>query len=223
MGKKPDASVARTQLRSLLRVDPDDDDPSVSSRPAVILIAPDFRPEVTATVLWLEDEFDMDVRCVRLSLHQAGAETVVSTQTVLPLPEAETFRMGRRTKKLAESGMGKASGLDPAALKRIMERLPDGRWTSYGAIARALDRPGAGLGVGTLLRHGDYPNAHRVLRSDGKIASGFSDGAGGGPEAAKVRLIKDGIGVGDDLRAPSEARLTDAELHALLDPGGGTL
>lgn len=218
--KKPDVDAARAELRSLLKVtDPDDDDPVVGNRPSIILVAPDFRPEVTATVLWLEDEFGMDIRCVQVTLHTAGAETVLSTRTVLPLPEAAPFQIGRRQKKYAESGAGKAGGLDPVALRTLLDRLPDGRWTTYGAVARALGRPGAGLGVGALLRHGDYPNAHRVLRSDGRIPAGFSDGAGGGPEVARQRLEADGIHVGDDLTAHPAGRMTDAQLSVLLGHG----
>jgi alkylated DNA nucleotide flippase Atl1 len=213
---KLDQSAGRNKLRSELGVDADADDPTVGNRPSIVLVATDFRPEITATVLWLQDEVGLDLRCVQLTAHRVGDETVLSTQTILPLPAAEEFRIGRRAKKQAESGAKKAAAIDPVALRTLMDRLPAGRWTSYGAVARVLGSPGAGLGVGARLRHGDYPNAHRVLISGGRIAPRFTDGEGGGPEVALTRLRAEGLKVGDDLIADQDAKLTDVQLQALL-------
>lgn len=72
-----------------------------------------------------------------------------------------------------------------AALKKI----PRGRVTTYGEIAKFLGRPGAARAVGSACgKNPDAPRApcHRVVRSDGGLG-GYS-GAGGLKK--KIELLK---------------------------------
>lgn len=56
---------ARDELLKLLGGS-EDEPPVIDDTPRVVLVASDFRAEVTTTVLWLIDNFEMDIRCVRL-------------------------------------------------------------------------------------------------------------------------------------------------------------
>src|SRR4051812_43542098 len=56
---------ARPILLELLG-ETDDAPPLIHDPPRIVLVAGDFRPEVTTTVLWLVDNFSVDMRCVRL-------------------------------------------------------------------------------------------------------------------------------------------------------------
>lgn len=85
--------VSRTQLAELLG-SVEDDAPIIDSTPRIVLVAGDFRPEVTTTVLWLIDNYEMDIRCVRLQPFEVGPRVVVHSETVIPLPEAEQYRLG---------------------------------------------------------------------------------------------------------------------------------
>jgi hypothetical protein len=62
---------ARAALLELLGGS-DDDPPTIDNTPRIVLVAADFRPEVTTTALWLIDNFDMDLRCVRLQPFAVG-------------------------------------------------------------------------------------------------------------------------------------------------------
>ncbi len=57
----------------------------------------------------------------------------------------------------------------------MVRAIPEGRVTSYGAIARALGRPGNARRVGHAMRnaHEAYPPvpAHRVLNSSGMLTA----------------------------------------------------
>jgi len=77
-----------------------DDPPLIDNTPRMVLVAGDFRPEVTTTVLWLIDNFeDMDIRCVRLQPFQVADRIVVHSEVIIPLPEAEQYRLGVQRKR----------------------------------------------------------------------------------------------------------------------------
>jgi alkylated DNA nucleotide flippase Atl1 len=75
--------------------------------------------------------------------------------------------------------------------------LPEGRWTTYGDLADAIGAPGRARHVARALARGDgIPNAHRVLRSTGRVAAGFRTGDCGGPEVARRMLEGEGMRFG---------------------------
>jgi hypothetical protein len=64
----------------------------------IVLAAPGFSPEVTSTVLWL-NEHDLDFRCVRLQPYRLGNTTIVDAQQIIPLPEAADYQVQIRQKQ----------------------------------------------------------------------------------------------------------------------------
>jgi methylated-DNA-[protein]-cysteine S-methyltransferase len=74
-------------------------------------------------------------------------------------------------------------------------RIPMGKVTTYGAIAKAIGFPGAARAVGQAL--GANPNpivvpCHRVVRSDG-VLGGYSGGEG--PRTKAKLLAREGVRV----------------------------
>jgi O-6-methylguanine DNA methyltransferase len=57
----------------------------------------------------------------------------------------------------------------------IVSRIPVGRVTTYGDIARLAGRPGAARAVGNIMRRGDRPGLpyHRVIAAGGGLG-GYS-------------------------------------------------
>ena len=72
----------------------------------------------------------------------------------------------------------------------LVERIPEGRVTSYGAIADALaERSGRNSArqVGTIMaRHGGAVPWHRVVSSSGRLVPGHE-------QEARQRLLADGV------------------------------
>ncbi len=70
--------------------------------PRLILAAENFGKELTTCVMWLNDSWLRDagqeIKCIRLRPHRNGAEILIETSVVIPLPEAENYqtRLGRR-------------------------------------------------------------------------------------------------------------------------------
>ena len=296
----------------------EEEPPEIDDTPRIVLVASDYRTEVTTTVLWLIDNFEMDVRCVRLQPFTVGDRTVVHSETIIPLPEAEQYRLGvqrkrrevkreqeekararrllprlleadavelgqtlyfrrdavppgapawssqeplyqarlisgegnrtlewtdpdsgettqdspslaaarllhrlgERSGKLTSTGIngmrywtvdGEISLRDLGAEAGVLERsarlidrdklrdvcaaIPPGYWTTYGDVAEAIGVPGAAQSVaGVIATDDSVPNAHRVLRSTGRISPGWSTTDGGGPEVARSRLESEGLG-----------------------------
>ena len=75
----------------------------------------------------------------------------------------------------------------------IVARIPRGRVTTYGAIARALGSPGAARTVGWALRAAPADSGlpcHRVVSASGALAP---EDAFGGPGVQRALLESEGV------------------------------
>lgn len=75
----------------------------------------------------------------------------------------------------------------------LVKLIPLGKVTTYGEIARALNRPHASRAVGYALHRNPNPATipcHRVVNRFGELAEGF---AFGGRGAQKNLLINEGV------------------------------
>jgi len=90
------------------------EDAVISREVRIILASADFGREITTTVLWLNDVYSTDIRCVRLSPYRLGEQLLLDVQPVIPLPEAEELTVQLRRRETAARAA--ASGRD---------------WTSY--------------------------------------------------------------------------------------------
>ena len=84
-------------------------------------------------------------------------------------------------------------------------RIPKGKVSTYGIIARAVGRPGASRAVGNALNRNRSPDVpcHRVVRSDGSVG-GFAHGA----ERKMSLLKKEGLTIREGKIAGFDKALT---------------
>jgi len=71
----------------------------------------------------------------------------------------------------------------------LAKRIPEGKVSTYGEVARALGKPGAGRAVGQALKrnpHAPIVPCHRVVRSTGELG-GYS---GSADDPARIRRKK---------------------------------
>ncbi len=89
---------ARSELLAWLEWD-DENDPVLSREVGIVLVSEDFSPEITTTVLWLNEFHDFDIRCVRLSPYNHAGVLLLDVQQVIPLPEAADYMVRVRQKE----------------------------------------------------------------------------------------------------------------------------
>ncbi len=91
MEKASKALTEEQAKQEILKFIDNEDFEELSDRPRIILVARQFRPEVTSSALWLR-KFGLDVSCVRLAPHVMGDGSIAFESNVLiPLPEASDF------------------------------------------------------------------------------------------------------------------------------------
>jgi len=65
----------------------------------IVLASANFSRELTTSVMWL-NEHTLDIRCVRLKPYKLGTEILLDIEQIIPLPEAEDYRV--RVREQAE-------------------------------------------------------------------------------------------------------------------------
>ncbi|XVV10826.1 hypothetical protein ACQP2X_39205 [Actinoplanes sp. CA-131856] len=103
---EPDAvEEARIRLAEFLE-DVGGEEAVLSREVRVVLVAAGFDREITTTVLWLNDVYGLDVRCVRLTPYKVDNRLLLDVQQVIPLPEASqlTVQLRRRQTQARAAG-----------------------------------------------------------------------------------------------------------------------
>jgi hypothetical protein len=91
---------ARSSLLEFLEWDEPDED-SFAQNVRIVLAAADFSKELTTAVMWLNEQ-GLDIRCVRIKPYVHGEKILVDVQQVIPLPEAEEYRVRIKEKQQRE-------------------------------------------------------------------------------------------------------------------------
>lgn len=165
---EPDADDdARSRLTDWLE-DAGGEEAVLSRDVRVILVSAGFDVEITTTVLWLNDLYGMDIRCVRLTPYRVEGRLLLDVQPVIPLPEAEelTVRLRRRD-KVARAASASGRDWTPYVIS-----TPDGSRTeplrkrqAIRTMVHALHRVGVPAAtLATVLPAGKF------LRVDGRYA-----------------------------------------------------
>ncbi|CCC41915.1 endonuclease NucS domain-containing protein [Haloquadratum walsbyi] len=71
----------------------------LSERPRIILAAGSFSTEITSPVLWLTNEYGMDVTCIKIEAYEHQEHVILNSQQIIPIPEAEEYMTRRREKR----------------------------------------------------------------------------------------------------------------------------
>lgn len=163
------------------------------TRPRIMLVAKSFQVEVTATVLWLRESWDMDISCIELVPYTLDDKLLLTSSVRIPLPEAAEYTI-KRDQKRQKAQAGPKVDWDKAM--KVMAAIPKGHWMSYADLAVAAGGSrGAAMAVGNyLLNNDDLPRdcVHRVLLGDGRVAKNW-EGDIGGPEDAQALLESEGL------------------------------
>lgn len=107
---------------------------ALDDRPRILLIASEFAPEVTASVLWLR-KFGVGVSCVKLTPYPLGDSRIgIVSSKLIPLPEAEEYQVLAEEKERTEGALTRRQQEYIEFYRELAERI-------RGQIAEALPDP----------------------------------------------------------------------------------
>jgi hypothetical protein len=100
----------------------------LSDRPRIILVSGEYRPEVTATVMWLR-KMGLDITCVKITPYEINKDTIAFESNILiPLPEAKDFIMQAERKEDVEHNLTLSQGeyvkFYQDLVSRVKTRIP---------------------------------------------------------------------------------------------------
>jgi len=91
LGLPDDDSQAKGTIADFLDAD-SIEDVELNPDVRIILVAADFSPEITTSVIWLNQRA-LDIRCIRLRPYKNGSEVLVDATQIIPLPEAADYEV----------------------------------------------------------------------------------------------------------------------------------
>jgi hypothetical protein len=77
-----------------------------------MLVSGGFDPQITTTVLWLNDIYGLEITCIRLTPYRVDDRLLLDVQQVIPLPEAEELMVRLRERESAVRAAAGSSGAD---------------------------------------------------------------------------------------------------------------
>jgi alkylated DNA nucleotide flippase Atl1 len=176
--------------------DGDIDDLDDDEKPRIILVATDFPVGVTATCLWLRENYELDISCIQLVPYELHGRLLIASSVLIPLPEASAYTVQRDRKRQRSKSRQR---IDWGVVKEIVASIPLGNWMSYQDVAVAAGgTPGAAMALGTGLRNRDdiVDGVFRVLNRKGKVSARWqpkNDELPQDPAAVRARLEDEGL------------------------------
>lgn len=75
----------------------------------IVLVSADFAKELTTAVLWL-NEWELDIRCVKVKPYADGDGTILEVQQLVPLPEAAEYQISIKEEAINRRDVARESG-----------------------------------------------------------------------------------------------------------------
>ena len=108
----------------------------------LLLVAANFRKEVTATVLWLI-RHGVRAQCFRIVPYSSGEELLIDLQQIIPTPEAADYMIGMAAKESEEKSVKgtqkRRQEMRRAFWTRILEELRSRNIARYANISPSKD------------------------------------------------------------------------------------
>ena len=87
----------------------------------IVLVAANFRKEVTSTVLWLRD-YGVDITCVKVTPYMDGEKLYLDTERILPVQDVGDYQIRLTAKKQEETTSSKEEALRHKQRRRFWEK-----------------------------------------------------------------------------------------------------
>lgn len=72
----------------------------------IIIVAKEFRPEITSAILWLRN-YNLDIKCVKLTPFEIDKDNLgIVSQTIIPLPELAEYQIRKEKREVKKRDPG---------------------------------------------------------------------------------------------------------------------
>ncbi|SDM39338.1 hypothetical protein [Polaromonas sp. JS666] len=130
---------AETAIRTFLGKE--DGPVAFTDKVRIVLASANFSREVTTSVLWLNAQGRLDIRCVQMRPIEFAGRTLFDIQQVIPLPEAAAYQIAIREKSIEQEAAGgdgrDFTRYDVIVAGKLFPNLPKRRFI-YQMVAEAL-------------------------------------------------------------------------------------
>jgi len=186
---------ARSSLLEFLEWDEPDED-RFAQDVRIVLVSAEFSKELTTSVIWL-NERGLDIECVRIKPYSDNGRILADIQQIIPLPEAEDYRVRLKEKQQRERAARKFNPdftkYDVTVNGETHERLP--KRTAIFTIVRHLvgegHSPEEVAAAVSWRQNSMFRIADGTLGSTDFIASQKADAANGGRSFEERRFYCD--------------------------------
>jgi len=93
----------------------------LDEKPRILLAAGRFGTEVTSSVMWLIEEYGLDITCTTIEAYEHEGRILLNSQQVIPVAEAEEYMAKRREKQeKQESGTQRTRAINVLLEREIL-------------------------------------------------------------------------------------------------------
>lgn len=135
-----------------------------------MLASANFSRELTTSVLWLNTQGRIDIRCVQMRPLSFAGRMLLDIQQVIPLPEAAAYQVAVREKSIEQEAAGgdgrDFTRYDVMIGDKVLENLPKRRFI-YQVVAEALRQ---GLTPEDIARAVPWRPTVLFISTDGRVS-----------------------------------------------------
>lgn len=238
-GKKQTDEEIRKELFDFIE---NDEFEELDDKPRIMLVAKEFRAEVTASVLWLR-KFGIDVSCIKLTPYKIDDDRIaIVSSIIIPLPEAEEYIIKSERKEGIEKPLTRTQeeyvefyrGLVRSIREKVTVSFRERNPKSYYQIPTGIGgvhfewgfhgRPRSSFGVELHFEKADKDENRKLLKEMEKLKDKIEQEAGEnvvlqqdwGKKWSKLYLEKNEGKMTDELKKWAVEKMTI--LYNLLQP-----
>ena len=88
----------------------------------IVLVAANFRKEVTSTVLWLRNYHGVDIKCIKVTPYKDGEKLYLDVEQIIPIQDIEDYQIRLTAKKQEETVSSKEEATRHKTRYRFWEK-----------------------------------------------------------------------------------------------------
>lgn len=101
LSKNKKDELAENLMCEFLEID-DLEEATLNKNQRIILVAANFRKEVTSTVLWLLTKYNLQIQCLKVTPYSFNEQYLLNIEQIIPVKEAQEFTIRMAEKSLED-------------------------------------------------------------------------------------------------------------------------